>query len=152
VEVSFAGLEGKEEDVKSEVAATPLIVFRPWMITQRMNLTKEQRGEVGEESKMESLQNEYIKAYYAALLKKQQEPEEYAKKQQHPSDSNIADGHSDTSSSRQVGVKAKRDPEDDVWEEAQYARNAIERYKVGDLNVQADESGEDDDYVDWEEG
>lgn len=68
-----------------------------------------------------SIQDEYIKAYYAALLKKQQELEESAKKQQQLSDSNIANGHSDTSSSRQVGMKAKRDPEDDVWEEAQYA-------------------------------
>lgn len=30
--------------------------------------------------------------------------------------------------------------------------NTSEGYKVGDLNVQADESGEDDDDVDWEEG
>lgn len=178
VEVSFAGPDGKEEDVKSEVATAPLKVLPPWLIRQGMNLTKEQRGEVGEESKMEStsmssqlpddkkltvqsddknsLQDEYIKAYYAALLKKQQEQEEFAKKQQQPSDSNIADGHSDTSSSRQVGMKAKRDPEDDVWEEVQYAGNASESYKVGDLNVQADEPGEgdaeDDEDVEWEEG
>lgn len=175
VEVSFAGLEGKEEDVKSEAAtSTPLKVLPPWMIKQGMNLTKEQRGEAGEESKMEgtstssqlsddkksnvqsddkkSIQDEYIKAYYAALLKKQQELEESAKKQEQLSDSNIANGHSDTSSSRQVGMKSKRDPEEDVWEEAQYAGNTSESYRVGDLNVQADESGEDDDDVDWEEG
>ncbi|XP_048126994.1 uncharacterized protein LOC115729698 [Rhodamnia argentea] len=157
VEVSFAGLEGKEEDVNSEMATATVKVLPPWMIKQGTNLRKEQRGEVGEESKMEStsmssqlsddkkstvhsddkksLQDEYRKASYAALLKKQQELEESAKKQLQPSDSDIADGHSDTSSPRQVGVKAKRDPEDDVWEEAHYAGNTSESCKVGDLTV-----------------
>ncbi|KAJ0049683.1 hypothetical protein Pint_16405 [Pistacia integerrima] len=52
VEVAFAGAEGKEVDVKSD-AATSLKVLPPWMIKQGMNLTKEQRGEVEQESKMD---------------------------------------------------------------------------------------------------
>ncbi|KAI3437127.1 uncharacterized protein J3R85_005880 [Psidium guajava] len=174
VEVSFAGLEGKEEDVNSEVATAPMKVLLPWKSRQGMNPGKEQSGEVGEESKMastwtssqlsddkkstvhsddkKSLKDEYRKACYADLLKKQQELEESAKKQLQPSDSDIADGHSDTSSSRQVGVKAKRDPEDDVWEVPPYAGNAIWRYKLVDFTIRANESDEDDDFVDWEEG
>ena len=49
VEVAFSGLDGKE-DVKSESASTSLKVLPPWMIKQGMNLTKEQRGEVKQES------------------------------------------------------------------------------------------------------
>ncbi|MBA0769872.1 hypothetical protein Gotri_018563, partial [Gossypium trilobum] len=150
VEVAFSGLDGKE-DVKSESASTSLKVLPPWMIKQGMNLTKEQRGEIKQESKpdgssaqpefsddkkstvenddkkkiqvciMRLLQDEYLKAYYAALYKKQQELEEAAKKQQELSDIPVATGLSD-SSNRQVGMKAKRDDnegEDDIdWEEA----------------------------------
>lgn len=52
VEVAFSGLEEKG-DIKSEVAATPMKVLPPWMIKEGMNLTKEQRGEVKQESNME---------------------------------------------------------------------------------------------------
>ena len=45
----FFGLDGKE-DVKSESASISLKVLPPWMIKQGMNLTKEQRGEVKQES------------------------------------------------------------------------------------------------------
>ncbi|KAB2057402.1 hypothetical protein ES319_A11G166000v1 [Gossypium barbadense] len=176
VEVAFSGLDGKE-GVKSESASTSLKVLPPWMIKQGMNLTKEQRGEVKQESKPDGssaqpefsddkkstvenddkkkIQDEYLKAYYAALYKKQQELEEAAKKQQELSDIPLATGLSD-SSNRQVGMKAKRDDnegEDDIdWEEAPVAGNTIESYKVNDLNVEAEESGDDEDDVDWEEG
>lgn len=53
VEVAFAGAEGKEVDVKSETGNASLKVLPPWMIKQGMNLTKEQRGEVKQESKMD---------------------------------------------------------------------------------------------------
>lgn len=52
VEVAFSGLEEKG-DIKSEVSATPMKVLPPWMIKEGMNLTKEQRGEVKQESNME---------------------------------------------------------------------------------------------------
>ncbi|XP_060959657.1 uncharacterized protein LOC133030788 [Cannabis sativa] len=97
VEVAFSGTEG-QEDKKSEVDHTSLKVLPPWMIKQGMNLTKEQRGgEVKQEAKMDggvsttetsedkksitenddkkNLQDEYVKAYYAALLEKQKELE-----------------------------------------------------------------------------
>lgn len=67
------------------------------------------------------LQDEYVKAYYAALLKKQQELEEAATKQQELLSSNAA-GDSGTSSTRQVGMKSKREEdegdEDVEWEES----------------------------------
>ena len=45
--------EGKGEGVKSETDSTSLKVLPPWMITSGMNLTKEQRGEVKQETKMD---------------------------------------------------------------------------------------------------
>lgn len=177
VEVAFSGAEGKEEDTKSGRASTGLKVLPPWMIKQGMNLTKEQRGEVKEESKMDgssaatafvddkksidetddktSIQDEYVKAYYAALLKKQQELEEL-KKQQELSQMSTPNGLSESSSSRQVGMKSKQgedEEDDDVdWEEAPTGGNTGEGFKVNDLNVEAEASGEDDDDIDWEEG
>ncbi|KAJ9174085.1 hypothetical protein P3X46_017153 [Hevea brasiliensis] len=175
VEVAFSGVEGKEEDVKSETASSDRKVLPPWMIKQGMNLTKEQRGEVKQESKMDgissaefsddkksnddvdnkSLQDEYVKAYYAALLKKQQELEEAAKKQEllHAPNSN---GVSESLSNRQVGMKSKREEdegEDDVeWEEAPTGGSTGESYKVNDLNFEAEASGEEEDDIDWEDG
>ncbi|KAK4752545.1 hypothetical protein SAY87_021343 [Trapa incisa] len=176
VEVAF----GKEEDLKSETASTSLKVLPPWMIKQGMNLSKEQRGEVKEEVKMDgtstsstvsddkkssvntddkrSIQDEYVKAYYAALLKKQQELEEASKKQQELLISNTSNMDSGTSSARQVGMKFKREEdegdEDVEWEESNVTSNTNENYKVNDLNVQAEPSGgdEDEDDIDWEEG
>ncbi|XP_022771780.1 general transcription factor IIE subunit 1-like [Durio zibethinus] len=177
VEVAFSGLDGKEEDVKSESASTSLKVLPPWMIKQGMNLTKAQRGEVKLESNTDgssaqpdfsddkkstvenddkkNLQDEYLKAYYAALYEKQQELEDAAKKQQELSDIPLASVLSD-SSKRQVGMKVKREDDegdDDIdWEEAPVAGNTTESYKVNDLNIEAEASGDDEDDVDWEEG
>uniref|UniRef100_A0A2P2M1E6 General transcription factor IIE subunit 1 n=2 Tax=Rhizophora mucronata TaxID=61149 RepID=A0A2P2M1E6_RHIMU len=175
VEVAFSGLEGKDEDIKSEASGTGQKVLPPWMIKQGMNLTKEQRGEVKQESKMDgtstavefsddkkssylddekkNLQDEYVKAYYAALLKKQQELEEAAWEQKELSQTPMSNGVSESSSSRQVGIKSKREEDDDFeWEEAPVGGNTGESYRVGDLNVEAEASAEDEDDIDWEEG
>ncbi|KAI4324632.1 hypothetical protein MLD38_030102 [Melastoma candidum] len=175
VEVAFAGLEGKDEDVKPESANVSQKVLPPWMIKQGMTLTKEQRGEVKDGQKMDStstssqlsddkksiveeddkktLQDEYVKAYYATLLEKQREA---AKKQEELSAMNAANGVSN-SPPRHVGMKSKREDdeaaEDVDWEEAHVSGDTGESYKVSDLNVQADGSGDDDnDDIDWEEG
>jgi len=68
-------------------------------------------------------QDEYVKAYYAALLQKQREAEESAEKQQELLQTSISNGFSKSSSDCQVGMKSKREeddePYDDVeWEEA----------------------------------
>ncbi|KAI4307566.1 hypothetical protein L6164_030737 [Bauhinia variegata] len=178
VVVDFNGGESKGEDIKSEAETQK--VLPPWMIRPGMNLTKEQRGEVKQETKMDeaststaaqysddkksavenddkkNIQDEFIKAYYAALLKKQQELEEAAKKQDDLSNSHTFDNPSSSAANRQVGMKSKRaeDEEDDgtEWEEAPVAGNTSENYKVSDLNVQADDAAADDeDDVDWEE-
>lgn len=173
VEVAFSGED--KGDIKPETSSAPMKVLPPWMIKQGMNLTKEQRGEVKEELKMGStsttsvefsddkkstnyednkknIQDEYLKAYYAALLQRQREQEEAAKNQQEPFKADINE--------RQVGMKSKR-AEDDVdgddveWEESATATGqTVENYKVNDLNVEA-ASGDDDDEeddIDWEEG
>ncbi|KAL3018150.1 hypothetical protein AAZX31_05G013100 [Glycine max] len=141
--------EGKGEGVKSETDSTSLKVLPPWMITSGMNLTKEQRGEVKQETKMDgtststaaqytddkkstighdnnqNIQDEYIKAYYAALLKQQHELEEAAKKQL--SNTLAAANPSSSTSIRQVGMKSKREEDDDdtEWEEAPIAGTIV---------------------------
>lgn len=163
-------------------------VLPPWMIKEGMNLTKEQRGEVKQESNMEGTsaaagssddkksietedvknikvkliafcmvpnlflpfllfcpflsclnssmlfndalmphlfflsyfwQDEYVKAYYEALFKRQREQEEAAKSLQETS---TTDGVDNTSTERHVGMKSKREEEDEgediEWEEA----------------------------------
>ncbi|KAJ0049684.1 hypothetical protein Pint_16404 [Pistacia integerrima] len=102
-------------------------------------------------------QDEYVKAYYAALFKKQQELQEAAKTQQETSKTPPIsdDGLSGNYANRQVGMKAKREEDegdDDVdWEEAPVSGNTNE-FKVNDLNVEAEASGEEEDDIDWEEG
>ncbi|KAL5191177.1 General transcription factor IIE subunit 1 [Glycine soja] len=140
VVVDFNGTEDTK-DVKSETGSTSLKVLPPWMIKSGMVLTKEQRGE-----------DEYIKAYYAALLKQQHELEAASK--QELSNTLTANDPSSSASNRQVGMKSKLEEDDDgtEWEEAPVAGTGNENYKV-DLNVQADDAPADDDEdVDWEEG
>ncbi|KAI3792309.1 hypothetical protein L2E82_06184 [Cichorium intybus] len=163
VEVAFSGVEEKGE-IKTENA--PMKVLPPWMIKEGMNLTNEQRGGVKQESNVEgtsgnmdlkddkkltsqeddvkNLQDEYFKAYYAALLQRQKEQEEGTKKEQ---DLSINTADVEASNSR------KRQRDDDVeWEDTP---TQGETFKV-DLNVEAAEpSGDDeddDDGIDWEEG
>lgn len=64
-------------------------------------------------------------------MKKQQELEEAAKKQQELSNTSLSDGLSGMSSGRQVGMKSKRDEDegDDVeWEEAPVAGKNVFNY------------------------
>ncbi|KAK9091152.1 hypothetical protein Sjap_024329 [Stephania japonica] len=146
VEVALSGVPVKEEDSKPDVSATTMKVLPPWMIKQGMNLTMEQRGEVKQELRPESsspanqlddkkskvndkddeksiqasekkhLCDEYLKAYYAALLQRQQDQEEAAKRNQQELD-NIS-----SEMPRQVGMKSKREDDDRddgvEWEEA----------------------------------
>lgn len=171
VEVAFSGVEVKEEDTKSEVN---MKVLPPWMIKEGMNLTKEQRGDVKQELKMDGsstpagfsddkksgvekddekkIQDEYVKAYYNAILQRQLGA---VKQEQNITDATA--GESGTSD-RKVGMKSKRDEvegdENVEWEEAPPAPvNTNAAYKV-DLNVQADETSgdDDDDDIEWEEG
>ncbi|XP_024985448.1 transcription initiation factor IIE subunit alpha [Cynara cardunculus var. scolymus] len=168
VEVAFSGVEEKGE-IKSESA--PMKVLPPWMIKEGMNLTNEQRGGVKQESNMEgtsasidmkdekklssqeddakNLQDEYFKAYYAALLQRQKEQEEATKREQDLSMNSVS---TDVDPSNSRKRQRDDDGEGDVeWEETP---TAGETFKV-DLNVEAAEpSGddEDDDGIDWEEG
>ncbi|XP_074280017.1 uncharacterized protein LOC141605224 [Silene latifolia] len=156
-----------KEDSKSEITNAPMKKLPPWMIKQGMNLTIEQRGEMKEEVKMDgssvpsgfvddkkstvgdggkNYQDEYLKAYYDALLKRQQE--EAARKQE---SFNLPSSDQGTSSDRQVGMKSKYEDEmeeEDEWEEGAPSGGV-------DLNVEPkapEEDGDDDDDVEWEEG
>ncbi|EHA8588233.1 putative general transcription factor IIE subunit 1-like [Cocos nucifera] len=150
VEIALSGVEVKEEDTESDTKTTAVKVLPPWMIKQGMNLTKEQRGE-----------DEYLKAYYEALVKRQKEQEEALKKMQQESEtsraskSDFSNGDSEAHAERRVGMKSKRedDENDDVeWEEAPPAGNTGGTYKLADLNVEANGSSDDEDDIDWEEG
>ncbi|KAL3529306.1 hypothetical protein ACH5RR_008628 [Cinchona calisaya] len=178
VEVAFSGIEEKGDNIKSESSNLPMKVLPPWMIKQGMNLMKEQRGEVKEEAEIDGslapvgssdekksttetdvkkIQDKYFKVYYAALLKRQHE-QEAANRGQELSNSGISNGAADISSELQVGRKFESDDKDlgdDIeWEEAAPAGSTSENFKVNDLNVQADASGDDDDDdgLDWKEG
>ncbi|KAE9602247.1 putative transcription initiation factor IIE subunit alpha, TFIIEalpha/SarR/Rpc3 HTH [Lupinus albus] len=180
VVVDFNGTEGKGEGIKSETDGKPVKVLPPWMIRSGMVLTEEQRGEVKQETKMDgtstsstaqytedkkskvehdtntNIQDEYIKAYYAALLKQQHELAEAAKKEELSNSLTTADDPPSSISIRQVGMKTKRDEDDDgtEWEDAPIGGNGNGSYKAVDLNVEADEAAADDDDedIDWEEG
>ncbi|ERN15868.1 transcription initiation factor IIE subunit alpha isoform X1 [Amborella trichopoda] len=180
VEVALSGVEEKEEDLKPDYAATVRKVLPPWMIKQGMNLTNEQRGEVKQEIKTENasiahpleekkpkegekqnaqtnIQEEYLKAYYAAILKRQQE-EQAAAAYSVASTSNVMNGVSETQTERRVGMKVKREyneDEDDVeWEDATPSGVSSVAPKINDLNEEADAPKEEDDEdeIDWEEG
>ncbi|GER31603.1 transcription initiation factor IIE alpha subunit family protein [Striga asiatica] len=176
VEVAFSGADDKGE-VKAATSNTPMKVLPPWMIKEGMNLTKEQRGEANPEAKVpadskaselrddkkssvndetKNLQDEYVKAYYAALLKRQREQEEAVKKEKESSSIEISNNIHSMTSERQVGVKSKRDEfegDDEVeWEEDPPAGSTSEQFKVNDLNVEADAVEEDEDENDWEDG
>jgi transcription initiation factor TFIIE subunit alpha len=105
------------------------------------------------------LQDEYLKAYYAELMKQQ---ELAARRNQQESAGEPTSGIQSGTvySGRQVSMKAKREEDEDEdeeeveWEEkAPVTANG--NYKV-DLNVEAEASGgeeeEEEDDVDWEEG
>ncbi|KAH6780548.1 Transcription factor TFIIE [Perilla frutescens var. hirtella] len=177
VEVAFSGIDEKGETLKSENASIPMKVLPPWMIKEGMNLTKEQRGETRAEittggtltaakvsddktsapanDEEKNIQDEYLKAYYAALLLRQSEQEETMKRQELAS-ATISDEVYDTTTDRLVGMKSKRNEDyegDDVeWEEAPPTGSTTKQFKV-DLNEEAEASeDEDDDDIDWEEG
>ncbi|KAL7102372.1 hypothetical protein ACP275_08G116300 [Erythranthe tilingii] len=181
VEVAFSGADDKG-DVKSVNTSTPMKVLPPWMIREGMNLTKEQRGEAGADPKIDGaaasasdllddkksaivndeekiFQDEYVKAYYAALLNRQHEQVETVKKEEEFLNTAIINEAYDTSTERQVGMKFKREDYEsgeDEWEEAPPAGgggSTSEQFKV-DLNVEAaaSEEEDDEDENDWEDG
>ncbi|PIA63502.1 hypothetical protein AQUCO_00201090v1 [Aquilegia coerulea] len=178
VEVALSGV--KEEDTKADAGSTAMKVLPPWMIKEGMQLTNEQRGEVKQEVKMDNnsspldrsddkksvvhekndemnIQDEYVKAYYAALLKRQQEEEATkVKQEEHPSHNVVLDNATEVSLERQVGLKAKRsddESEDDIeWEETPIAGGSTGAPMVDDLNVEPDASEDAEDDIDWEEG
>ncbi|CAA3027078.1 general transcription factor IIE subunit 1 [Olea europaea subsp. europaea] len=115
----------------------------------------------GENIKLENgnapVKDEYVKAYYAALLTRQREQQAHDDNQQQMSNAVTSNGVA-IPTERQVGMKSKRGDEfegDDVeWDEEPPAGNTAKNFKVNDLNVEAEASDgdEDEDDIDWEEG
>ncbi|CAA6654773.1 unnamed protein product [Spirodela intermedia] len=171
VEVTISGSDAREEGAEPD-AATPTKVLPPWMIRQGMSLSRDQRGEAapmntspalldqkqkdGKEG-TESLQEEYVTAFYEAYAKMQMELAEAAKKKAEEPEvsqplipvlsSEVAAG----TSCRQVGVKSKR--EELEWEEAPPIGFSGELPRADRSRVRADVSEEDEDEeLVWEEG
>ncbi|XP_006659342.2 general transcription factor IIE subunit 1 [Oryza brachyantha] len=167
VEVALSGTGVKDGSAESGTNGNALKVLPPWMIRQGMTLTKEQRGETSNSSNLDeksevkdekkqdskedekSIQDEYIKAYYEAFRKKQEE--EDAKRRVKQEGETLA---SVSHSERQVGMKSKREDDDEgvEWEEEQPTGNTAETYKLADLNVEAQESGDEEDNIVWQDG
>ncbi|XP_057735421.1 uncharacterized protein LOC130950842 isoform X1 [Arachis stenosperma] len=141
VVVDFNGSELKGA-VKSETESNSLKVLPPWMIRQGMVLTREQRGEVKQETKMDGTSTSTATQYsddkkssilqednkniqarriilydeyikaYYAALLKQQEEWQDASKNQEPN-APAAEDPSSSTSNRQVGVKSKREEDEE---------------------------------------
>lgn len=178
VEVALSGMDAKEEDTEPDTKSASMKVLPPWMIKKGMVLTKEQRGELKPEIKADqssygvdekkpsvekengnNLQDEYLKAYYAALVKRQEEQEASRRIQEEAENhkasiSDLSNGIYGEPYDRQVGMKSKReDDENDVyWEESAPTGNPGETFKLADLNAQPEASGDEEDDIDWEEG
>lgn len=185
VEVSLAGAESKEEDTKESAAGGPMKVLPPWMIRDGMNLTAEQRGEAKTDVKSEDkafldgsiastsntdskmmeddkeamqrkLQEEYAKAYYAALMQRQQDAMSGA----------VGNNEALAEPDRVVGMKSKREggeDDDDVeWEETDTFDEGVSTQESGfatndtqmpdQVGTNLDKDVEDDEDIDWEDG
>ncbi|KAH0901635.1 hypothetical protein HID58_041138 [Brassica napus] len=144
--------DGKEDGVPS-IKPMP-----QWMIRQGMNLTKEQRGEMNQEEKVGGVSEGEVKlsddnkpsamgndndtylkfqeTYYAALL---QQLEAAQKMNQQESTPDIQSAT--TCSDRQVGMKSKREDEEDA-----------ECEEGSHVSANGADVEEEDDGVEWEEG
>ncbi|CAL4888221.1 unnamed protein product [Urochloa decumbens] len=157
-EVEFEIIDGVKEGAESGKNGTELKVLPPWL-----NLERKQRGETTleltestedkndkkQDSKDKSIQEEYAKAYYEALMKRQ-EVEDAKNRMQEEGEKFVSDSQSE----RQVGKKYKQQDADEgiEWEEEQPAGNAAEAYKSADFSVDVQESGDGEDGIVWEEG
>lgn len=158
VEVALAGGDTKKEEDKEE--ATQLKVLPPWMIMQGMNLTASQRGETiklevktedgaspngpdvkdvkpvveDNEEVQRKIREAYLEAYYAALLQRKQKADALLATAETELES--ANGNEENDE-RQVGMKSKRDANDDFeaeeeeeeveWEDAAAGMMSPER-------------------------
>ncbi|CAM6034878.1 unnamed protein product [Sphagnum compactum] len=194
VEVALAGGDVKREEGKDEAAGGPTKVLPPWMIRQGMSLTAEQRGEAKLEMKSEDsaalagptapldvkpteedneamqkkIQEEYLKAYYAALLQRQQEAAQLAASAANgnmstPGDSTVGDGTSEALAAQEMKMDGAEDEEEVEWEDATATEGPNNGLRnggsveetgamIGEDNGGGSGEFEDEDEIDWEEG
>ncbi|KAJ7518182.1 hypothetical protein O6H91_21G058600 [Diphasiastrum complanatum] len=189
VEVALAGAEDSKEHIKEEVAATAK-VLPPWMIRQGMNVPtsySDGRHEVKTEEGLglanstaldvkpvedkeaieQKLKEEYYKAYYAALLQRQQEAAQVHTVATVVTDEQVTThGQEIATSDRQVGMKSKRDEREEEEEEVEWEDASVSG-GLHAVNEDATEGGlleeqtavepgvgdeGDDEEIDWEDG
>ncbi|XP_022679046.1 general transcription factor IIE subunit 1 isoform X2 [Setaria italica] len=155
-EVEFEIIDGVKEGAESGKNGTELKVLPPWLNLEKKQMgetcilelveTTEDKNDQNQDPKDKSIQEEYVKAYYEALMKKQEV--EDAKGIMQEEDEKVV---SDSQSERQLGKKYKwQDAEEGTeWEEEQ---PAAETYKSADFSVDVQESGDGEDGIVWEEG
>ncbi|EEC68822.1 hypothetical protein OsI_37389 [Oryza sativa Indica Group] len=176
VEVNFLGSTGAQEGVESGMES---IKPQPsWMNRKSTVLTGEHKGEISntadldqsseaksdkkqlsEEDEMKSILEAYAKAYYEAIQKRQEDEDK--KMIQEESLTCISDQPfaSDAQFERRLGAKSKRDDGGDSGDDGiemkveQPTGNIGEVYKLADLDVETQESiDDDDDDLVWVEG
>ncbi|EOA18730.1 hypothetical protein CARUB_v10007312mg [Capsella rubella] len=161
----------REEAVKSEDRDPSVKVFPSWLIKKGMNLTEEQRGVMRQESKVDhegesgeaaelsddkkpamgngdddkDPKDEYVKALYAAILEQQELAEKLKQQESAAKLTTDIELATSTSFDRQVGMKCKREEEDDEEED-------VEWNEVAPASAEALGAEEEDEDVDWQEG
>ncbi|CAN6238005.1 unnamed protein product [Urochloa humidicola] len=157
-EVEFEIIDGIKEGAESGKNSTKLKVLPPWLNLEKkqreatctLELSIEDKNDKNQDSKdKKSRQEEYVKAYYEAFMKKQ-EVEDAKRRMQEEGEKFVSDSQSE----RQVGKKYKQQVADDgiEREEEQPAGNAAETYKSVDFSVDVQESADGEDGIFWEEG
>ncbi|CAL5022262.1 unnamed protein product [Urochloa decumbens] len=158
-EVEFEIIDGVKEGVESGKNGQDLKVLPPWLNLERkqggetctleLTGTTEDKNDKNQDSKDKTIQEEYAKAYYEALMKRQ-EVEDAKRRMQEEGEKFISDSQSE----RQVGKKYKQQDADEgiEWEEEQPAGSAAETYKLADFSVDVQQSGDGEDGIVWEEG
>lgn len=183
VDVVMAGAAKNEG--KDETAAGPTKVLPPWMIREGMNLNAKQRGEALEgewnednggtsnadikpaeedkEAMQKKLQEEYVRAYYAAILASQQNASQPPKSENNEMSYVEKDVSTEAAAEVSAGVVVKDEGEDDddvEWEDAPAAEVPIagsghdenlEDTEGAPVEGQGDYAGEaDEDDIEWE--
>ncbi|KAG8089096.1 hypothetical protein GUJ93_ZPchr0011g28272 [Zizania palustris] len=118
--------------------------------------TKSDNNQCSEEDENKRIQDEYIKAYYEAIKKRQEE--ETKRRIQEDRSASISDqSFASDVFERHLGAKSKRYDDGDFGDDSielkvdQQTGDAVEVYKKADLNVEAEQSGDDEDDIEWEE-
>ncbi|KAL5204226.1 hypothetical protein ABZP36_009097 [Zizania latifolia] len=119
--------------------------------------TKSDNKQCSKEDENKRIQDEYIKAYYEAIKKRQEEETKRRIQEERLASISNQSFASDVLFERHLGAKSKRYDDGEFGDDSielkvdQQTGDAVEVYKMADLNVEAEQSGDDEDDIEWEE-